>query len=823
MSKLTGSSDASTVPSGAYVAGPRPAGLPDVERYTVLESLGAGAMGEVFAAYDAVLDRKVAVKILPAHLRGSAHRDQLLLEARTLAKLAHPNVVAVYDVGETRGNIFFAMEFVRGQNLVAWLRQPRSPEAIAVVFRDAALGLAAAHNAGLVHRDVKPQNLLMGEDGRVRVADFGLAIVYSESVVDVRKSDDKSKAMSSNGEFAGSPAYMAPEQLRTEPVDGRTDQFGLCVTLFEALYGHRPFVDTGNAVSQVAGLLAAMQAGPARSIVSDARGDAVPLWLATAVRRGLALQPVDRFTSCRELADALQPPEPTRRRGLVVAGVVAVIAASIAAFFVMRDRHETAQNLAPTCDGVTAALDSVWTTQAKVGLAQGLDKAAPGASVRLIERIDSYAQEWKTTRVAACQSARIEHVWPSELEAAAQRCLDARLVGFVRTVEALTTDAAAAKIGRGAIAGLRSSRPCGDPDYLRSAAELIVNPAKRGQLTALVDKLEALQIDRLVGRNAAVAKALPALSDEATELEHAGAIALVNLLQGDLARDLGDMKTAITKYTAGYVAARAGRAPESAAMCATALVWEYGLLGEQAERASDWAAIAHAEASTIKDGGVQVAAEYASGALADRRGDLPAATLQFRNAVELAMAHYGPEHYITATMQSALASVLGAAGKFDQAVAPHRAAIAVLERWEGPDGRGVSRALGNLALTESSAGLLADAETHAQRALTISLASKDPERMGTAHHNLAAVLNKAGRRLDAVDHWQQAEKIFAEAELAGAAAAAVVARIASDDVTEDVVQARAKLTAARTVLVEAYGADASEVADADAALAARKK
>jgi eukaryotic-like serine/threonine-protein kinase len=692
----TGGSTESTIPSerrgsaGILV-------LPEVERYTILEKIGSGAMGDVFAAYDAVLDRKVALKILPENRRGSGQRDQLLSEARTLAKLAHPNVVPVYDVGQARGSIFFAMEFVRGENVVEWLRQSRTPESVAAVFRDAALGLAAAHGAGLVHRDVKPQNLLMGDDGRVRVADFGLAIW---SVHDTSEPTD-------GGEFAGSPAYMAPEQLRREPVDARTDQFGLCVSLFEALYGHRPFADAGPAE-----MLAAME-GSALVISGN---DRVPTWLHTAVIRGLALKPSDRFSSCRELAAALQPPQPRVTRGLIAAGIVAATAVSVALYLGTRSGPPPVKIIAPTCDAVTAPLDRIWNASTKATLASALDAAEPGASSRLIERLASYAQDWKSTQISSCQSVRINHSWPAELEPAAQRCLDARLLGFSRTINALTIDAAAAKNSRGAVSGLRPVRPCGDPDYLRSAAEMATDPSKRAQLTALEDKLESLQIDRLVGRNEMVAKALPALRDEAIKLDHAAAIAMVHLLQGDLDRDLGNMKAAIVEHTAGYVAARAGRAPQSAAASATALVWEYGLMGEEVDRASDWAAIAHAEASTLKDGSVQMAQAYAAGALADRRGDLPQATLLFGQAVDLALANYGPEHYITATMQGALASVLGAAGKFDQAVAPHRAAIAVLERWEGPDGRGVSRALGNLALTESSAGLHADAQAHAQRA-----------------------------------------------------------------------------------------------------------
>jgi eukaryotic-like serine/threonine-protein kinase len=776
------------------------AGLPQVERYALLEKLGAGSMGVVYAAYDSVLDRKVALKVLPETKLGERHRDQLLSEARALARLSHPNVVPVYDVGETAGRIFFAMEFIRGQHLADWLKTQREVSHIAAMFKDVALGLAAAHLAGLTHRDVKPHNLLVGDDGRIRVADFGLAI---ESKV-------VSTEAESSTEFAGSPAYMAPEQLRSEAVDARTDQFGLCVTFYEAFHGTRPFGKHGSSET----MLAAIKAGP------QAGAKSLPAWLSAAIDRGLSLSPSDRFVDCTALANALTPPAKSARRWWLMGAAVTALIAAIVVVVVNRSAHHQAATLAPpSCDAVAAALDAAWTPQAKAKVSAALAKSSAENALRLVDRLDAYATSWRTARNAACHSARIDHSWPSELEPMAERCLTSRLRGLERTIDALGTDEAAAKNPRSTISALRTVRPCTDPDYLRSAGEIAADPTMRAQLAALDDQIESLEFDCTLHRNDKVTAALPTIRATAIKLNHGGALAAIDMMEGDIARET-NLKLATERHRSAYMAARAARSPQSAAAAATSLVWDYGLLGEEVERATDWAEIARAEVSAVKDGGTGMTVAYASGALADRRGDLVAATAYFKQASELAVANYGADHFLTATMQGSLASVLGANGQFDQALPPHRAAVAVLERWEGPNGLGLGRSLGNLALTESSAGQHPVAEQHARRALSIAELSKNPERIGTGLHNLGVVVSKAGRVTEAIPLWLRAEQAFTSGGLDGAAAASVVARIAAQSPTSngERTKARGQLVAARAALVKSFGADAPEIKDADAAM-----
>ncbi|HKD42693.1 MAG TPA: serine/threonine-protein kinase, partial [Myxococcaceae bacterium] len=226
-----------------------------IDRFLVIEPLGEGGMGVVYAAYDPELDRKVAIKLLHPRVGDSADlRARLLREAQAMARLSHPNVVSVYDVGTFKDDVFVAMEFVDGRTLRAWLKEKaRSWREVLGVFRQAGQGLAAAHAAGLVHRDFKPTNVLVRKDEVVKVSDFGLALTHSSASRDSRaamdaasvgpsspRSDSTAPTLQSSP-GVGTPGYTAPEQLRGEAIDARADQYAFCVALYEALLGERPF------------------------------------------------------------------------------------------------------------------------------------------------------------------------------------------------------------------------------------------------------------------------------------------------------------------------------------------------------------------------------------------------------------------------------------------------------------------------------------------------------------------------------------------------------------------------------------------------------
>ncbi|MEM7152977.1 MAG: protein kinase [Myxococcota bacterium] len=308
-----------------------------IGRYVLLSQVGAGAMGMVFAAYDPQLDRKVALKLLRPR-GGSLSRSQKRLhrEAQALAKLDHPNVVSVHDVGVHEEQVFVAMEFVGGRNLAEWMESV--PESAAVVspdvlvgedgaprvwpwrevlevFTRAGEGLAAAHEAGLVHRDFKPENVMLSEDGRVRVMDFGLVRVEDGETTEAVDPDASATSLTQTGSMMGTPAYMALEQFGAEPVDARSDQFAFCVALYEALYGERPF--QGETVGE---LVNALDNGVVRGAPP---GIPVPAWVRAVIVQGLAKEPGERFESMQHLLDALAADPVARRRRLLARFAVA--------------------------------------------------------------------------------------------------------------------------------------------------------------------------------------------------------------------------------------------------------------------------------------------------------------------------------------------------------------------------------------------------------------------------------------------------------------------------------------------------------------------
>jgi eukaryotic-like serine/threonine-protein kinase len=243
-----------------------------VGRYVILSLLGVGGMGAVYAAYDPELDRKVALKLLrPDSL--SIDSARMLREARALARLAHPNVVAVHDVGTLGAEVFIAMEHVDGLTVHRWLRQrDRSRREVLDVFLAAGRGLAAAHRAGLVHRDFKPDNMMVALDGRVRVLDFGLARAQASAGAEstlrealIGDVDVGEARLTREGALLGTPTYMAPEQWRGAVADARSDQFSFCVALWEALLGERPFRGTTMQALMTSVTNGAIEAAPAGS------------------------------------------------------------------------------------------------------------------------------------------------------------------------------------------------------------------------------------------------------------------------------------------------------------------------------------------------------------------------------------------------------------------------------------------------------------------------------------------------------------------------------------------------------------------------------
>jgi serine/threonine protein kinase len=311
-----------------------------IGRFTVLGLVGRGELGEVYAAYDPELDRRVALKVL-VHADDRSGLARLRREAMAMARLSHPNVARVFDVGSIDSRLFIAMEFIRGQTLRAWLaEQPRTWRDVREVFLAAGHGLAAAHREGIIHRDFKPDNVLIDEEGRARVVDFGLAIPTDESV---RTADQAERTATPEPDLVigGTPAYMAPEQHIGCPPDARADQYSFCVALFEALYGRRPFVGrTWQTLSPQ------VLRGSLETLAGARR---VPPHLRRVVLRGLSSLPGRRYPDMDVLlAELAHEPRPSRapRHLLLGAVTLGLTAASVA--YSMPEARPTPGAVAPS-------------------------------------------------------------------------------------------------------------------------------------------------------------------------------------------------------------------------------------------------------------------------------------------------------------------------------------------------------------------------------------------------------------------------------------------------------------------------------------------
>ncbi len=309
------------LPRGTPLGQPRSVG-----RFVVLSRLGEGGMGVVYAAQDPQLGRKVAIKLLP-EAAGGAGAERLLREAQALARLSHPNVVGVHEAGLSEGHVFVVMELVDGVTLGNWLlQQRRSQREVLERFLAAGEGLAAAHAIGITHRDFKPDNVLVGHDGRVRVADFGLARLSDSAWGSATQPADPGSPLlvTQTGAVVGTPAYMAPEQFLGQPADARADQFSFCVALWEALYGARPFSGLSTAALQ--------RSVTQGEITQPPREARVSRKLRGLLTRGLAVDPVARHLSLRALLSELRAALPTRPRWPVPAALGAVVALLLVVF-----------------------------------------------------------------------------------------------------------------------------------------------------------------------------------------------------------------------------------------------------------------------------------------------------------------------------------------------------------------------------------------------------------------------------------------------------------------------------------------------------------
>jgi tetratricopeptide (TPR) repeat protein len=403
-------------------AAPLPSGSV-VGRYVVGECIGAGSMGIVYNARDPDLGRRVALKLLrtdPDATASRGGRARLLREAQAMAQLSHPNVITVHDVGAFGDGVFLAMELVEGGTLAEWMHGPeRSWREVVAVLRRAGEGLAAAHAAGLVHRDFKPDNVLVGSDGRVRVTDFGLV----RTTGDAERPDEPHEpehllaSMTRTGTLIGTPAYMAPEQLAGAVADARSDLFSFCVTSYEALYGERPFA--GSTVVEVS------EAITRGALLPPSTRRRVPAWLRRTVVRGLHADPGQRQPTMRALLDAVDAGLARGRWRTAAAAMTAIVflggaaAATVGVSHARRATVPPASSVAPEPEPTAVtdvALPASGNAEAIRAYQSGLQRLRDGDGLDQIAKDFARAAELDPSLAAAHLRYALVLFWNFPLE-----------------------------------------------------------------------------------------------------------------------------------------------------------------------------------------------------------------------------------------------------------------------------------------------------------------------------------------------------------------------------------------------------------------------
>jgi tetratricopeptide (TPR) repeat protein/predicted Ser/Thr protein kinase len=555
-----------------------------IGRFTVLERLGEGGMGVVYAAYDEQLDRKVAVKVL----RGGGGREdrsgrvRLLREAQAMARLSHPNLITVHEVGEHDDQVYVAMEFVAGRDLDAWLRTGPSWREVVDVFVDAAAGVAAAHAAGILHRDLKPHNIMRGDDGRVKVLDFGLArardaserpaqLERGGSLVDAR--------LTRTGAILGTPAYMSPEQHEGADLDERSDQFSLCAALYEGLYAQLPFAGETMVELVDNARKARVRPPPASS--------KVPAWVERIVRRGLARDPAERFPSVDALRSALRrDPVKRRRRALAVAGFAALMAGGGFAASSLAAPPAT-----QTCADGTEEIAAVWDAGRKATIEAAFVAAdprlGPATWSRVESALDARAEAWAAMRTEVCES-HLSGRQSAALLDLRMACLDRRMEGLDALLTVFTSaDEGVVLNAVDAVGGLSPLATCADVDALNAPIRPPENPRDRAQLARQRAALERVAAAQLTGRYREALSVLEPIAAAAEELAYPPLTAEVALARGRALQELTDdgADGALTEaLTTGLIAGAEAIAAEAAAR---RLFVSSELLGEAKAAARD--------------------------------------------------------------------------------------------------------------------------------------------------------------------------------------------------------------------------------------------
>lgn len=748
--------DASTRQPATERAMRGPGPITELGRYVVLRTLGAGTMGTVYLAYDPELDRKVALKLLHGGTT-AALRRALLMEAQAMAKLAHPNVVGVHDVGEHEHGVYIAMEFIEGVSLRAWLAAKRRAwREVLEVFVSAGLGLEAAHGQGLIHRDFKPDNVMVSEQGRVLVTDFGLARP-TESVgqpSDIESISGSVLSEATDGHVAGTPAYMAPEQALASPLTPAADQFAFCVSLWEGVCGERPF-DAPTYPE----LLRNIAEGRVRQPAPDRR---LAGWLKRALTRGMRAEAEERWSSMSALLNALERGR-RRWRWQVALGALVILAipVTLGAERAQRRSREHEERLA-TCELRAAAVSDIWDHAAEAKLRSGLRATGVSFADRSVETLvpwlDQYAQAWRSGREEACLHTTVHQDWTAERSDRSMWCFEDRRLQLEATVEQVTGgDANTARRAVRLVSYLDPVETCLDASLLE---RLQAPPQEiRDRIRTIRGRL--VDVDRLrhTGKVSDALTQAQATRAQAERLDWPPLRASTRMIEGRCLLEAGRFEEAGTVLTDAFFEASDAGSLEVAFRAARSLIRVHATLQRYRE-AEVW--VRHADAiawDKVDLGGLDRAeGHYLLTEIYRGLGDYAAAAAQGELALEQRTKVLGAEHPITAAALRSVGIVYQHQGRARDALEMFDEADTIWRDVVGP----VHPQVAGLATLRGEALLALGFPEEAQAVLESSL-REHASTLAEDHPAVATTLVLLGRAHAMLGNLDQAEDALGRA------------------------------------------------------------
>ncbi|MEM9458257.1 MAG: tetratricopeptide repeat protein [Myxococcota bacterium] len=710
-------------------------------RYVVLGELGSGGMGMVLKAYDESLERPVAIKLLHVEI-AQRHTDRLRREAQALAKLSHPNVVQVYEVGQHDGQWFIAMELVGGQTLRDWQQTPRRWRESVGVYLHAGAGLAAAHAVGLVHRDFKPDNCILDRAGRPRVLDFGLVGGDVVPSLDVTATEIEAigigggaieSSLTEPGTVLGTPAYMPLEQMRGEGTDARGDQFSFCVSLYEAVYGERPFEgDTMTALQE------AVSSGAVRPA---SKGAGVPGSLRQILLRGLAADPMKRWPSMEQLLAELQRlVVPRRGRWLALSAGLALGLGLIGVGL--------AADVRQRCTGAREQMDGIWDEVRRHEVEAAILGAevfyAPDTWERVEQRLDAYADAWVGKHTEVCEATSVRGEQSEDAMRLRMRCLGKRRTSLRASVDVLSTgNAEVAKNAINLVTDLPLLTRCDDLDWLEQQDQRIAppeDPDMAAEVETLRERLADIVAMERAGRYPEALAKVEVVVQQAEILRYPPLLAEAQYWQGALRDRNGQYAEAEQDLKQAHTLAVEHQHDEIALDTAQALT---GVVGSRLARhveARQWGQMVALPLALRCGEPVELAMSLNNlGLVYWSQGQFDEAKEYHERALTIWEQALGIDHPHVAMGLNNLGSVYWSRGEYGDAEVCYERALAIKEKLLGAEHPNMAYGLSNLGAVHASQGEYEEAEHHHERALKIL-----EKVLGTEHPHVASSLNNLG-------------------------------------------------------------------------------